>query len=77
MAKEIKLPQFNDKIDESLVTLWYVEEGDQVQEGDSLVEVQTEKATDEIKEPISGTVKEILKKRGDVVKVEETLGVIE
>lgn len=77
MATEVKLPQFNDDINESLITLWYVEEGETVEEGDTLVEVQTEKATDEITAPVSGTIKEILKKRGDAVEVDETLGVID
>lgn len=77
MATEVKLPQFNNDIDESLITLWYVDEGDEVEEGDSLVEVQTEKAVDEVRAPTSGIIKEILRKRGDAVKVGEAMGIIE
>lgn len=77
MAMEIKLPRQSEKLDESLITFWQVSEGDPVEKGDVLVEVQTEKAVSEVEAPASGVIKEIVKKRGDTVTVDEVLAVLE
>jgi len=77
VAMEIKLPRQSEKLDESLITFWQVSEGDSVEKGDVLVEVQTEKAVSEVEAPASGVIKEIVKKRGDTVTVDEVLAVLE
>lgn len=77
MAMEITLPRQSEKLDESLITFWQVSEGDSVEKGESLVEVQTEKAVTEVQAPESGVIREIVKKRGDTVKVGEVLAVLE
>ncbi|SDL31590.1 dihydrolipoamide acetyltransferase family protein [Lacicoccus qingdaonensis] len=77
MAMEIKLPRQSEKLDESLITFWQVSEGDTVEKGDVLVEVQTEKAISEVEAPESGVIKEIVKKRGDTVRVDEVLAVLD
>lgn len=77
MAMEIKLPRQSEKLDESLITFWQVSEGDTVKKGDVLVEVQTEKAISEVESPESGVIKEIVKKRGDTVRVDEVLAVLD
>ena len=77
MAMEIKLPRQSEKLDESLITFWQVSEGDPVEKGDVLVEVQTEKAISEVEAPESGVIREIVKKRGDTVKVDEVLAVLD
>lgn len=77
MLIEVKLPRLSDDHDESLITFWHVSEGDAVEKGGTLVEVQTEKAVSEIEAPESGVVKEIRKKRGDTAAVGEVLAVIE
>ena len=74
---EIKLPRQSEKLDESLITFWQVSEGDPVEKGDVLVEVQTEKAISEVEAPESGVIREIVKKRGDTVKVDEVLAVLD
>lgn len=77
MLIEVKLPRLSDDHDESLITFWHVSEGDAVEKGDTLVEVQTEKAVSEIEAPESGIVKEIRKKRADTAAVGEVLAIIE
>ncbi|RKQ32695.1 dihydrolipoamide acetyltransferase family protein [Oceanobacillus halophilus] len=77
MVLEVTLPRQSDKNDESLITFWHVSEGDAVEQGDPLVEVQTEKAISEIEAPQSGVVKEIKKKRADTVAVGEILAIME
>lgn len=76
MAIDVTLPRQSEKLDESLIVFWHVAEGDTVEEGDILVEVQTEKVVTEIESPASGIIQKIKKQRGDSVKVDEVLAVI-
>ena len=70
MAIDVTLPRQSEKLDESLIVFWHVAEGDTVEEGDILVEVQTEKVVTEIESPASGIIQKIKKQRGDSVKVD-------
>lgn len=73
---EIILPKIDDDIEESSVIFWHKQEGDKVEKGDVLVEVQTEKAVSEIEAKETGVLKEITVKRGEVAKAGDSLGVI-
>nr|WP_304215029.1 2-oxo acid dehydrogenase subunit E2 [Fredinandcohnia onubensis] len=77
MAIEVKLPRQSEDNDESLITFWHVSEGDYIEKGQTLVEVQTAKAISEIEAPESSYIKEIKKLRGDTVKVDEVLVVLD
>lgn len=74
---EVRLPQLDEDVDESLMVLWFVSVGDFVEKGQPLVEVQTEKAVAEITAEESGTLQEIRVKRGDSAKVGEVLAMID
>lgn len=73
---EVRLPQLAEDVEESLMVLWFVSEGDFVEKGAPLVEVQTEKAVSEITAESSGTILEIAVKRGDSAKVGDVLATI-
>lgn len=74
---EVKLPKLRDDVEESLVVVWFVSEGDAVEKGDRLVEVQTEKEVSELDAEESGKVKEIMVNRGESAKVGEVLALID
>ncbi len=74
---EFKLPQTSEDIAESLIVIWYKSEGEYVQAGETLVEVQTEKATFELEAPVAGMVQKILIKRAEVAVVGDVLALIE
>ncbi|WP_422122414.1 biotin/lipoyl-containing protein [Planococcus sp. X10-3] len=74
---EVRLPQLAEDVDESLMVLWFVSEGDFVEKGQPLVEVQTEKAVSEITAESSGTIQKIAVKRGDTAKVGDVLATID
>jgi pyruvate dehydrogenase E2 component (dihydrolipoamide acetyltransferase) len=74
---EVKLPKIREDVDESVVVIWFVSEGDQVKEGDPLLEIQTEKEVTEIEAEAAGTIKEIVCKRGESAKVGEVLATID
>ncbi|MBW6503954.1 2-oxo acid dehydrogenase subunit E2 [bacterium] len=77
MPFELKLPDVGEGIAEGEVVRWLVAEGAQVKEDDLLVEILTDKANVELPSPVSGTLLKILASPGQVVKVGETIALIE
>lgn len=71
--KEILLPEELGEGAESSMVLWFKEIGESFEEGETLVEVQTEKATYEVAAPFSGVLSEIKVKRGESAKVGEVI----
>ena len=74
---EIKLPAMGEGIIEASITKWFAGEGDMVTEDESLVEVATDKVDSEIPSPVSGILKKIVYKEGEIPKVGEVIAVIE
>lgn len=73
MAREFKLPDLGEGIHEGEVIAVLVSVGDQVQEGDPIFEIETDKAAVEIPSPYTGKVAEIRAEPGDVVRVGDVL----
>ena len=69
MAKEVRLPQLGQTMEEGTVVNCMVKVGDEVKKGDVIFEIETDKATLEMESPADGFVRHIL------VKVDETLPV--
>lgn len=69
MAKEFKLPDIGEGVQEGEVTKWMVKEGDTIKENDPMVEVMTDKVTVQIPSPFTGKVLKLLAKEGETVKV--------
>ena len=67
MAKEIKLPQLGQTMEEGTVVNCLVKVGDEIKKGDVIFEIETDKATLEMESPFGGFVKHIL------AKVDQTL----
>lgn len=76
MTVEVLLAQRGMGMSEATIVAWYVEEGDRVEEGDLLLEVESSKATEEINAPASGIVAEIKFEADDEVEVGEVLAII-
>ena len=60
MATEILMPRQGQSVESCIIIQWNVSEGDDVTEGDSLCEVETDKATFEVESTCNGTVLSIL-----------------
>jgi pyruvate dehydrogenase E2 component (dihydrolipoamide acetyltransferase) len=73
MAKEFKFPDIGEGITEGEIVRWLVQEGDKVEEDQTLAEVETDKAVVEIPSPFQGTVLKLHFKEKDLVKVGQTL----
>lgn len=83
MELEVKLPSLKETSgdpeagDDATVSFFYKSEGDEIDEGEALVEMATDKATFDVPSPAAGVVKKILKDEDDVVEVGEALAVLE
>ncbi len=76
MAREVKLPQLGQTMEEGTIVNVLIKEGDEIKKGDVLFEVETDKATLEMESPAAGFVKGILVKVDDTVPVNETVLVL-
>jgi pyruvate dehydrogenase E2 component (dihydrolipoamide acetyltransferase) len=64
-AVEIVMPRLSDAMEEGTIVRWLKDVGDQVEVGDELVEVETDKATVIYEAEISGLLSEILVQAGE------------
>jgi pyruvate/2-oxoglutarate dehydrogenase complex dihydrolipoamide acyltransferase (E2) component len=76
MLHEIKVPETGFGIAEATIVEWFKSIGDEVQEGEPIVCVETEKVNVEIPAPGSGVLTEIRCQVGEVVPVGDVLGII-
>src|SRR5260370_29469801 len=77
MASEIKLPQLGENLTGGGVLDVKVKAGDTVSQGQTLLEVEAEKATVEVPAPIAGRVTKMLVNKGDAIEVGERLCLME
>jgi pyruvate/2-oxoglutarate dehydrogenase complex dihydrolipoamide acyltransferase (E2) component len=74
---DVTLPKWGMTMQEGTVQEWHKATGEQVAEGDVIVEVETEKATGEVEAPAEGTLAEILVEAGTTVPVGTVIARIE
>ncbi|MFH1478476.1 MAG: biotin/lipoyl-containing protein [Candidatus Omnitrophota bacterium] len=73
---EFRLPELAEGVGEAVVSFWHFKEGDEIKEGDELVEMATDKAAFNVPSKSSGVLKEVKAKEGDTVKVGGVLAII-
>jgi 2-oxoisovalerate dehydrogenase E2 component (dihydrolipoyl transacylase) len=69
MVKEFKLPDVGEGLTEADIVAWHVKPGDQVEDGQIIVEIETAKAVVELPCPWDGTVTRLLAEEGQTVEV--------
>jgi 2-oxoglutarate dehydrogenase E2 component (dihydrolipoamide succinyltransferase) len=77
MAIDLKVPSVGESITEVEIGQWLKAEGDSVEKDENIVVIESEKATLELPAPATGTLVKISYKKGDTVKVGESIGQIE
>ena len=70
------MPEMGESVTEGVVLEWHVSEGDFVNEGDTVVEVSTDKVDAEVPAPASGVIVKLLAQVDDEVKVGQPLAEI-
>jgi 2-oxoglutarate dehydrogenase E2 component (dihydrolipoamide succinyltransferase) len=73
---EIKIPQLGESVVEATVAKWVKQQGEAVQVGDALLELETEKVNVEVAAEESGVLEKVIHPAGATVKVGEVVGVI-
>jgi pyruvate dehydrogenase E2 component (dihydrolipoamide acetyltransferase) len=76
VAREIIMPRLSDSMEEGTVLQWLVAEGDEIEAGQPLVEVETDKATVTYEAEASGTVLALSVSEGASVPVGAPIAVI-
>src|SRR6185312_1955650 len=76
MATKVFMPALGMAQETGTLVRWLKAEGDRVQEGDALAEIQTDKATMELEARASGTLASIVAQEGDDVPVGQVIAMI-
>lgn len=76
MVKEILMPKLGLTMVEGKIIQWFVKEGELVNVGDKLFEVETDKLTNEIMADTEGILKSILVNEGETAEVKALIGII-
>ncbi|MCQ4087286.1 2-oxoglutarate dehydrogenase complex dihydrolipoyllysine-residue succinyltransferase [Saccharibacillus sp. JS10] len=71
---DIKVPEMGESVTEGTILRWTVAEGDAVQQGDVLLELETDKVNLEVSAESSGLIETRLRQEGDTVQVGEVIG---
>ncbi len=77
MAKNIVVPHLGDSVIEATIIKWTKQQGDTVRLGETVVELETEKANFEVAAEATGILVSIVKKADEDVEVGDILGAIE
>ncbi|MYL32534.1 2-oxoglutarate dehydrogenase complex dihydrolipoyllysine-residue succinyltransferase [Pontibacillus yanchengensis] len=75
--KEIKVPELAESITEGTISEWLVKEGDSVQKGDPILELETDKVNIEVNSDYTGVLAEVLKQEGEDVEVGDTIAKVD
>ena len=76
MSENIIMPKLGMTMKEGTVEEWFKSEGDTVEEGESIVTISSEKLTNDVEAPASGTLLKIKVQAGEDAKVKAVLGII-
>ena len=76
MASRVVMPKLSDTMEEGRILRWLKQEGDQVETGQALAEVETDKATVEMEAYTNGVLRKLVAKPGDAVAVGALIAVI-
>lgn len=76
MATEILLPKIGFSMNEGVLAEWFVADGGQAVEGQPLYALESDKSTNEVDSPATGTLK-IIAQVGETYEVGTVLGIIE
>jgi pyruvate dehydrogenase E2 component (dihydrolipoamide acetyltransferase) len=76
MSSQVTLPRLGQGMESGTIVRWLKAEGDSVEKGEVLYELDTEKATQEVEADASGTLLKILAQEGEEIEVGKAIAVI-
>lgn len=69
MSEIVKIPKLGLTMEEATLTRWYKNEGERVEKGEIIFEIETDKITNEVESPVSGYILEKLIPEGERIEV--------
>lgn len=76
MAEAISMPKLGFDMREGVLVRWVKNEGEQINKGDILAEIETDKATVEVESHASGVVRKLLASQGDSIPVGSVMAIV-
>src|SRR5215204_4919066 len=76
MAVDVSLPRLGQGMEAGTIVRWLKSEGDQVEKGEPLYELDTDKVTQEVEAEASGVLLKILAGEGEEIEVGKRIAVI-
>ncbi|HET9591099.1 MAG TPA: dihydrolipoamide acetyltransferase family protein [Anaerolineales bacterium] len=76
MAETISMPKLGFDMSEGVLVRWVKNEGEDINKGDVLAEIETDKATVEVESSAAGVVRKLLASEGDVVPVGAAIAIV-
>jgi pyruvate dehydrogenase E2 component (dihydrolipoamide acetyltransferase) len=76
MAETISMPKLGFDMAEGLLVRWVKQEGENVNKGDILAEIETDKATVEVESSASGVVRKLLVEAGTIVPIGNPIAIV-
>jgi pyruvate dehydrogenase E2 component (dihydrolipoamide acetyltransferase) len=73
MATDVTMPRLSDSMEEGTILKWLVSEGDEVEKGQEIVEIETDKANMTYEADTAGTVVELVASEGDTLDLGEVI----
>ena len=73
MATDVTMPRLSDSMEEGTVLKWLVSEGDEVEKGQEIVEIETDKANMTYEADTAGTIIELVASEGDTLDLGEVI----
>jgi 2-oxoglutarate dehydrogenase E2 component (dihydrolipoamide succinyltransferase) len=77
MSHELRIPEVGESIREVQIGQWLKQEGQWAEKDESLVQLESDKATVDLPAPVAGVVTKIVKHEGEVAAVGEIVGYLE
>jgi 2-oxoglutarate dehydrogenase E2 component (dihydrolipoamide succinyltransferase) len=74
---EVKVPQLAESVTEATLLEWQKQQGDRVERGDNLIDIETDKVVLEVTAADSGVLKEIRKNSGEDVQSNDVIAIID
>lgn len=73
----VEMPKFGLIMTEGTITEWYKKEGDHVEEGEVICQVETQKITNDVESPVAGTLVRIIAQADETVAIQEPIAEIQ
>lgn len=77
MKIELKMPRLRPEMKKGMLCAWLKEEGDTVEKGEAIYEIETDKVVDQVAAEHSGRITRLLAEEGDEVEPGTVIAEIE